>query len=120
MSATLTRSLGVSARWIENRSGDTFENARFSAPLLRAASVHRIIVVTNAAHEWRAAHEFMAAGFEVVPAPVGGDASRARPPSDYIPGPNGLTHSYEALYELLGEPMRELMAAAHLRRQQAD
>lgn len=120
MSTTLSRDLGVNARWIENQSGDTFENARFSARLLRPAGVHRIIVVTSASHEWRAAHEFMAAGFEVIPAPVGGEAPRARGIMGYIPGPTGLERSYAAMYELLGEPVRELMAALHLRRQQAD
>jgi uncharacterized SAM-binding protein YcdF (DUF218 family) len=120
MSATLSRSLGVDARWIENQSGDTFENARFSARLLRADGIHRIIVVTSASHEWRAAHEFMAAGFDVVPAPVGGDAPRAQGIMGYIPGPGGVERSYSAVYELIGEPVRQLMAALHLRRQQAD
>ena len=119
MSATLTRSLGVNARWIENQSGDTFENARFSARLLRADGIHRIIVVTSASHEWRAAHEFMAAGFEVIPAPVGGDAPRAHGIFGYIPSPAALERSNSAIYELLGEPVRELMAALYLRRQQA-
>ena len=119
MSTTLSRDLGISARWVENRSGDTYENARFSARLLRAAGVHRIVLVTDSTHEWRAAHEFMAAGFEVVPAPVGGDAPLARGPAGYIPGPTGLTRSYYALYELIGEPAREVMAALHLRKQQA-
>jgi uncharacterized SAM-binding protein YcdF (DUF218 family) len=120
MSATLTRNLGVSPRWIENRSGDTFENARFSARLLRADGIHRIIVVTSASHEWRAAHEFMAAGFEVIPAPVSGAAPRGNGVLGYIPGPSGLERSYLATYEILGEPVREIMAALHLRRQQAD
>ena len=119
MSAMLTRNFALSARWIENRSGDTFENARFSAPLLRADGIHRIIVVTSADHEWRAAHEFMAAGFDVVPAPVRGDAPLSYGFRGYIPGPEGLQRSYFALYELLGEPVREIMAALHLRRQQA-
>jgi uncharacterized SAM-binding protein YcdF (DUF218 family) len=119
MSAMLTRNFGLSARWIENRSGDTFENARFSAALLRADGIHRIIVVTSADHEGRAAHEFMAAGFDVIPAPVGGDAPRARGVGGYLPVPTGLERSYSAIYELLGEPVREIMAALHLRRQQA-
>jgi uncharacterized SAM-binding protein YcdF (DUF218 family) len=119
MSTVLSRSLGVNARWIENQSGDTFENARFSARLLRADGIHRIIVVTSGAHEWRAVHEFMAAGFEVVPAPVGGGAPSAHGVSGYLPGLAGLARSYAALYEIIGEPMRQLMAALHLRRQQA-
>jgi uncharacterized SAM-binding protein YcdF (DUF218 family) len=119
MSAMLTRNFGLSARWIENRSGDTFENARFSAALLRADGIHRIIVVTSADHEGRAAHEFTAAGFDVIPAPVGGDAPRAHGVGGYLPVPTGLERSYSAIYELLGEPIREIMATLHLRRQQA-
>lgn len=119
MSTTLSRDLGITVRWVESQSGDTYENARFSARLLRAAGVHRIVVVTSSTHEWRAAHEFMAAGFDVVPAPVGVDAPHKREISDFIPGHTGLTRSHFALYELIGEPVRELMAAAHLRRQQA-
>jgi uncharacterized SAM-binding protein YcdF (DUF218 family) len=119
MSTTLSRDLGVRARWIENQSGDTFENARFSARLLRADGIHRIIVVTSASHEWRAAHEFMAAGFEVIPAPVGGDVPRAKGVMGFVPLPTALERSYSACYELIGEPVRELMAALRLRRQQA-
>jgi hypothetical protein len=40
--------------------------------------------------------------------------------SDFIPDINGMTRSHRALYELIGEPVRELMAALHLRQQAAD
>ena len=119
MSLTLTRDLGVRVRWIENQSGDTYENARFSARLVRPDGIHRIILVTGSSHEWRAAHEFMGAGFDVVPAPVGGDVPRGRGVSRFIPSCEGLQRSTAALYELIGEPMRQLMSALHLRRQQA-
>jgi uncharacterized SAM-binding protein YcdF (DUF218 family) len=119
MSATLTRDLGVRVRWAENQSGDTFENARFSARLLRADGIRRIVLVTNSAHEWRAAHEFMGAGFEVVPAPVGSDVPRRYAVGAFLPTTDGLRRSHEALYELIGEPVRELMSSLHLRRQQA-
>lgn len=120
MRATLSRDFGIEVRWVENESGDTYENARFSARLLRAAGVHRIVLVTSSAHEWRAAHEFAAAGLEVVPAPVGGQVPHAYAVSDFLPDPTGMIRSYRALYELVGEPMRELMAVLHLRRQAAD
>jgi uncharacterized SAM-binding protein YcdF (DUF218 family) len=118
MSAVLSRDFGINVRWVENESGDTYENARSSARILRAAGIHRIVLVTNSPHEWRAAHEFIGAGFEVVPAPVGGEVARARGVGGYLPSPAGLARSYAALYELIGEPARELMAAVHLRRQQ--
>ena len=119
MSTTLARDLGVRVRWAENRSGDTYENARFSARILEADGIRRILLVTNSPHEWRAAHEFMDAGLEVVPAPVGGDTQRSYDAMAFVPSAYGLRRSTAALYELIGEPMRQLMSALHLRRQRA-
>ncbi|HEY0342457.1 MAG TPA: YdcF family protein [Steroidobacteraceae bacterium] len=119
MSATFSRAAGVPVRWVENRSGDTFENARFSARILNADGIHRILLVTSSPHEFRAAREFTGAGLEVVPAPVGGETERRYDVGAFIPTSYGLRRSTAALYELIGEPMRVLMSALHLRRQQA-
>ena len=119
MSTVLSRDFGITVCWAENQSGDTFENARFSARLLQPAGIHRIILVTDSTHEWRAVHEFMGAGFEVVPAPVGGEVGRAHGVAGYVPKHDGLARSSAAVYELIGEAVRELMSATHLRRQQA-
>jgi uncharacterized SAM-binding protein YcdF (DUF218 family) len=119
MGVTLARDFGITTRWVENASGDTFENARFSARLLHAEHIKRIILVTSGTHEWRAAHEFMAAGFEVVPAPVGDLQPDNRGIVRFVPTLDGLVKSQRAVYELIGEPVRELFAAMHLRRQQS-
>ena len=80
MSASLARDFHIEPRWVEDRSRDTFQNAQFSARMLKAAGVSRIILVTDAAHEWRAVHEFTSAGLAVVPAPDGHVAvARPRP-----------------------------------------
>lgn len=118
MQATLSRDLGMRARWVEGHSRDTFQNAQFSAPLLRADGIHRIILVTNSTHEWRAAHEFMSAGFEVVPAPVGTLPREKLELTKFVPGMEPLMRSNLAVYELIGDPVRRLFAALHLRRQQ--
>jgi uncharacterized SAM-binding protein YcdF (DUF218 family) len=119
MSTVLSRDFGITVRWAENESGDTYENARFSARLLQSAGIHRILLVTDSTHEWRAVHEFMGAGFDVVPAPVGGGAPRAHGLAGFIPHERGLSRSSFALYEMIGEAAREFMAVTHLRRQQA-
>jgi uncharacterized SAM-binding protein YcdF (DUF218 family) len=119
MSATLARDLGVRVRWAENQSGDTYENARFSARILEADGIRRILLVTSSPHEWRAAREFTGAGLEVVPAPAGGDTPHKYDVRGFVPDTDGLRRSTAALYELIGEPMRQLMSALHLRRQQA-
>jgi uncharacterized SAM-binding protein YcdF (DUF218 family) len=115
MPATLTRSFGVTPRWVESNSRDTYENARLSARILLPIGVKRVILVTSSTHEWRAAHEFMAAGFEVYPAPAGMLATRELGIFKFVPGPSALWRSNAAIYELIGEPMRQLQAALGVR-----
>jgi uncharacterized SAM-binding protein YcdF (DUF218 family) len=116
MRGTLLRNFEIDTRWADDQSYDTFENARNSVRLLNAAGVNRIVLVTHAAHLWRAAHEFTAAGVEVVPAPVGVLAERESGIWRYVPDPKALVRGCAAINELLGEPVRALLSAAHLRR----
>jgi uncharacterized SAM-binding protein YcdF (DUF218 family) len=115
MRSTLERDFATPPRWIENQSHDTFENARFSARMLRSAGIRRVILVTGSTHLWRASHEFEEAGFEVVPAPVGVGAPRETGPLRYVPSPAALMRSNLAIYEMLGEPARRIQAALGLR-----
>jgi uncharacterized SAM-binding protein YcdF (DUF218 family) len=117
MRATLARNFGAPVRWMDDRAYDTFDNARNSARLLRADGVQRIVLVTSATHLWRATHEFTAAGLQVIPAPSGVLAVRDQGVYRYLPDSMALVRSYLATYELLGEPVRELLALTHLRRQ---
>jgi uncharacterized SAM-binding protein YcdF (DUF218 family) len=117
MRAALARDYGVAVRWFEASSRDTFENAALTAHLLKPEGVTRIVLVTDAAHEWRAVHEFTAAGFTVVPAPTGIFEPPAPSPVRYLPTIAALGRSTEGLYELLGELARRAFAGLHLRRQ---
>jgi uncharacterized SAM-binding protein YcdF (DUF218 family) len=116
MRATLLRNFEIEPRWVDDKAYDTFQNARNSVRLLAAAGVKRIVLVTHATHMRRAVHEFTDAGVEVVPAPVGMYSARNYGISRYIPSPDAMQRAYSAIYELLGEPMRALLAATHLRR----
>jgi uncharacterized SAM-binding protein YcdF (DUF218 family) len=117
MRATLERNFEITPRWYDDASYDTFQNARNSARLLRADGIHRVLLVSHATHLWRAAHEFMAAGIEVVPAPVDVRGEAERDWLAWLPDPDALRRSRIALYELLGEQVRVLLAVTHLRRQ---
>jgi uncharacterized SAM-binding protein YcdF (DUF218 family) len=120
MQASLDRDFGIKARWLEDHSRDTFENAEFSARMLKADGVKRIILVTSSMHIWRAAHEFMSAGLEVVPAPVAVWAPRKNEGlSEFIPNPRSGMRAFEAVYELVGDPVRVVLSRLHLRRQAA-
>jgi len=115
MRDTLLRNFDIQVRWVEDQSYDTFENARNSVRLLNADGVHRIVLVTRATHMWRSVQEFTAAGVEVVPAPVGILAVREFGIFRYVPDAAALERSYAAINELVGEQVRLLLAALHLR-----
>jgi len=117
MRTSLAIEFHVPTRWVENHSRDTFQNAQFSARILKASGVQRIVLVTDATHEWRAAHEFMSAGVEVVPAPEGAWQWHGSGVRRYVPNMTALTHATEALYEMIGDLVRRTLAALDLRRQ---
>lgn len=56
--------------WLESRSRDTRENARFSARKLAERKVNSIVLVTSAFHMQRAARCFRSQGLQVLPAPT--------------------------------------------------
>jgi uncharacterized SAM-binding protein YcdF (DUF218 family) len=115
MQGTLQRNYAIQPAWIEGHSRDTFENARFSAKLLQPQNIRQIVLVTNSTHIWRATHEFMDAGFTVVPAPVGLPGTHSVEWSAFFPSAYALWRSNDACYELLGEPMRRLQKALGIR-----
>jgi uncharacterized SAM-binding protein YcdF (DUF218 family) len=115
MRATLKRNFGIDAHWVDDKSYDTFDNAAHSARLLAADHVTHILLVTHATHMRRAAREFAATGLDVIAAPAGMLAQRDGRLSRFLPDPGALLRAHTALYELLGEPVREALAATHLR-----
>ena len=116
MHDSLLRNFGVEARWVDDRAYDTFQNARNSAQLLQPEGVRRIILVTRATHMGRSVEEFASSGFEVFPAPVGILASRDFGVLRFVPDADALLRSRAAIYEMVGEPVRIILAATHLRR----
>lgn len=118
MRDSLQRNFNIEARWVDSQARDTFENAHNSVQLLTAAGIHRIVLVTRATHMWRSVQEFVSAGMQVVPAPVGIMSKRGHESfMDYLPQPTGLLHSYWAIYESLGDVTRVFVDALHVRRQ---
>jgi uncharacterized SAM-binding protein YcdF (DUF218 family) len=102
MAESLQEDFGVSVQWIEHTSRNTAENARNARALI---AFDTILLVTQAMDMPRAARAFTAAGFDVVPAPIGfvnrvGDFAFG--PFDFIPDANALAVTRVALHEYLG------------------
>ena len=104
MAASLKTDFAVEPRWLEERSQDTQENARFSAEILKSASIGRIVLVTHAAHMRRAQNEFAAQGIEVIAAPTASllEGTAYDWPADLLPGPRAAYAGWYALHEWLG------------------
>jgi uncharacterized SAM-binding protein YcdF (DUF218 family) len=117
MVVSLTRDFQVRPRWVDWKSHDTFDNARYSSALLHADNVHSILLVTSSSHMLRATREFLATGLQVTAAPVHVLGRREYGPSDYLPSAEAMMSSNRAIYELVGERVRELLAVLQLRRQ---
>ncbi|TDR82024.1 YdcF family protein [Paludibacterium purpuratum] len=103
MARTLARDYGVRVRWVERASNTTEENAIYSAPLLRAAGVKRIALVSNAWHLRRATLLFKRQGFEVLPAPTGSFSdARDLELRAWLPSGLSMQQCWTALREWLG------------------
>lgn len=102
MGKALQNDFGVPVRWREERSQNTFENASFSAAMLRAAGIEAAFVVT---HPWdmaRALWSFRAVGYPVTAMPVRGIRRLTLSARAFFPQILALRDSYYALHELIG------------------
>jgi uncharacterized SAM-binding protein YcdF (DUF218 family) len=93
---------GLRLKWSDDRSRDTEENARATAALLQADGIRRIALVTHSTHMPRSVLQFEAAGFEVLPTPMGAVLARSRAVLEWLPSARGLWASQDVLREWLG------------------
>jgi uncharacterized SAM-binding protein YcdF (DUF218 family) len=111
MAAALREDFGVPVQWLEGRSNNTAENAAFSAAILRANGIHRILLVTDAMHMPRARDVFERAGLDVVSAPTMFFSQQPLSVHTWFPSAEGMRRSWYASYELIGMVWYRLRAA---------
>jgi uncharacterized SAM-binding protein YcdF (DUF218 family) len=107
MRAALEREFNIPVRWVEEKSRNTHENARFAAAILKRDGVKRVVLVIHGFDIRRARAEFTDAGLEVVPAPTVVPRFEITSPLDFLPSMAALQGSYYALYELLANAVRQ-------------
>jgi uncharacterized SAM-binding protein YcdF (DUF218 family) len=108
MRDALDNEFGVTVRWIEDRSRNTRQNAEFSAAILRAQGIRRVVLVMHSFDMPRARSEFARVGIATIPAPTGIPSDTIDWPSDVFPGIGGLQASYYACYEWAALTWRSL------------
>ncbi|MCB9879703.1 MAG: YdcF family protein [Planctomycetes bacterium] len=90
---------GVPVRWTEDHSGDTSQNADYSAELLKKDGVRTVLLVTSAWHMPRSADCFRRAGLEVVAAPTGFRGEPFDSWTSLFPHWNGMRDTSLAMHE---------------------
>lgn len=102
MARTLADDYGLQARWQEDKSNTTLENAIFSAKMLKADHVTRVALVTQSWHMRRAVPFFTAQGLQVVPAPTGFVRYDGPGVMYFFPQARAMQESYSAMREYIG------------------
>jgi uncharacterized SAM-binding protein YcdF (DUF218 family) len=109
MAEALATDFHIPARWREERSRTTYENALYSSEILRRAGISSALVVTNSWHMARALWSFYAVGYPVVAAPLAESPALNLSPGSFFPQIPALMSSYLALHELIGLGWYELV-----------
>jgi uncharacterized SAM-binding protein YcdF (DUF218 family) len=115
MASALKDDYGIEVAGIEDQSLTTWENAAFSAPMLRAGGIDKVLLVTSAWHMPRALDAFGRFRVPVIAAPTGfvSVPGRTAPDrvSDFLPGMKAMTNSYYAIREYLGRAWYQVREA---------
>jgi uncharacterized SAM-binding protein YcdF (DUF218 family) len=114
MARVLDDDYAIAVAGVEDRSRTTWENAAYSAPMLRADGIGKVLLVTSAWHMPRAMEAFRRAGVTALAAPTGFVSGRNPDEpdslSDFLPGMKAMTNSYYAIHEYLGGAWYQLRA----------
>jgi uncharacterized SAM-binding protein YcdF (DUF218 family) len=102
MERALARDLGITVRWTETQSRDTWENAALSAAMLNAEGIRSVYLVTHAWHMRRAIYAFRHFGVTVTAAPVRMDRMPETAFHEFIPTATAWMASYYGLHEWIG------------------
>jgi uncharacterized SAM-binding protein YcdF (DUF218 family) len=102
MTQSLQTAFGMQPKWIEDKSLDTWQNAAFSAKVLKDAGIGSVYLVTSAWHMKRALVAFRAAGLLATAAPTPLDAPPRPFLHNFLPHVSSWQESYYALHEWIG------------------
>jgi uncharacterized SAM-binding protein YcdF (DUF218 family) len=93
---------GVTTRWLEAGSNNTFENARLTYKLLKPAGIDSVYLVTHAWHMPRSKMAFEKSGMRVVPASMHYGGRHPLRTLDFVPNAGALKNSALFFQEIVG------------------
>lgn len=103
MADSLAEDFDITARWLEGESRTTWENALYTAKILQAEGIQRVLLVTDAWHMPRSRWSYEQLGFSVTSAPVGFlSGANSRPLNGWMPESKALWQNSALLNEAIG------------------
>lgn len=102
MQRGLANDFGIQAKWVETISHNTYTSARHSKEILASAGIESIVLVTDAAHMYRAALAFRKFNFTVIEGPTHFSHRSEISFYSFLPSSGALWRSSYALYQWLG------------------
>lgn len=110
MARMLREDFKTPVKWVEDKSRTTAENAEFSARMLKAAGVTKVMLVTHAVHMPRSQEAFVRNGIDVVAAPTLFYSRKRWSPWMLVPSAEGMYRTYYAWHEWVGIAWYRLQA----------
>lgn len=101
MRSAMVEEYSIEPRWVENRSRNTDENARFAAELVQRDGIRKILLVTHPFDARRARGAFESRGLEVIAAPAQVPPAGELSLQDFLPSIWALLVAHYSVYELL-------------------
>jgi uncharacterized SAM-binding protein YcdF (DUF218 family) len=102
MKAALEGYFNVPITWVEDRSRTTHENALYTAEVLRAANIHRVVVITQPRDTPRVIWSFKKAGLDPLPWSTPIDVAKNDEIEDFLPTSTALNETFYGLHEFIG------------------
>ena len=102
MQAALGADFAIPVKWTEERSRTTWENAVYTAQVLRPERLTAVVLVSQSWHLPRAIWAFERTGLRALPWPAPRAAAHVDRLGDYLPNIAGLRDSSFALHEIVG------------------
>ena len=104
MKQIIVNEYALPVRWVEERSGTTYENAKYSTEKLKADGIETIYLVTHAAHMKRSVMSFEKFGLTIHPAPTafGSTGRLVNGPHSFLPDAKALHRTAMVFHEWVG------------------
>ena len=102
MKSVLEGYFGIPVTWSEQESRTTYENALYTAQLLRGEPINTVVIIAHGEDLPRAIWSFKRVGIHAIPWPTPRTPLKLDRAEDFVPDSRAFYESFHALHEMIG------------------